>query len=118
MKPTAPGIQDCPGLKITANAGIFFTDCLQRVHDMEQQVWRTPIEAAGDVRLSYLGIRNRDNAAEYLRILMRQGELYPIFKRNDRVLLIADCALADLQARHLQRRPLRHLAQTRAQHVA
>ena len=50
MKPTAPGIQDCPGLKITANAGIFFTDCLQRVHDMEQQVWRTPIEAAGDVR--------------------------------------------------------------------
>lgn len=106
-----PGIVDCPGMKITRNAGISFTDHVGRVHDLEKQIKLGPKEAARDPRM--LGSTHIEILA-----LIRRGELYPVFKRNDRVILIFDCALTDWQARQLVSQPLRHLAQTRAEKVA
>jgi hypothetical protein len=106
-----PKIPTCPGLKITANAGVFFTDSLGRVHDLERDRVLRPKEAAADPRLGGAPV------SEVLR-MVRGGTLYPVFKRNARVILIFDCALTDWRARLLAAQPLRHLGATRAQRVA
>lgn len=119
--PAMLGIVSCPGLKVTANAGVFFTDSLGRVHDLERSRTVSPKEAAADSRLCGAPV------AEVLRMI-RAGELYPVMKRNERVILIFECALTDWRARQLTSQPLRHglrtlgeaghLAQMRAERVA
>lgn len=90
-------ILPCPGLKVTTNAGVSFTDSLQRVHDLERDTWLRPKQAAADERLGGMSV------AEVLRAI-RDEELYPVVRVNARVFLIFDCALTDWKARALQPR--------------
>lgn len=90
----------CPGLKITTNAGISFTDSLKRVHDLEREKWFRPKQAASDERLGGMSV------PEVLRAI-RDGDIYPVLRRNARVVLIFDCALTDWKARQLTSQPLR-----------
>lgn len=109
--PLETGVQPCPGLKITTNAGITFTDSTARVHDLAEQRTFTFDEAAADARLRDIGFGSVDAVRE----LVRAGRLYPVFKKNARVLRVYDCGLTDFKARTLAPR---HLASQRAQRVA
>lgn len=94
-------IEHCPGLKVAA-AGISFTDALGRVHDLEQVATLRPKQAAADSRLCGLSVDD-------VLAAIRHGELYPVMRRNARVILIFDCALTDWRARQLASRPLRRV---------
>lgn len=101
LRPVGAGsIEHCPGLKVTANSGISFTDSLGRVHDLEREATLRPKQAAADPRLCGL-------SPDDVRAAVAAGELYPVIRRNARVILIFDCALTDWRARQLARRPLR-----------
>jgi len=91
-------ILPCPGLKITTNAGVSFTDSLGRVHDLEREKVLRPKQAAATLQY---------HEKTVLR-LIRAGDLYPVFRRNARVILIFDCALTDWRARQITTQPLRH----------
>lgn len=103
MARPAPRILPCPGLKVTANAGVSFTDCLKRVYDLEKQEMLRPKEAAADVRMCGMPV------GEILREI-RRGGIYPVLRRNRRVILLFDCALTDWKARQLKHT---HLFETR-----
>lgn len=90
--PAFPRIVSCPGLKITTNAGVSFTDCLKRVYDLEKEKTLRPKEAASDARMG--GV----SPTEILK-LIRNRQLYPVLWRNRRVVLIFECALVDWRAR-------------------
>lgn len=109
--PLDTGVQPCPGLKITTNAGVTFTDSTGRVHDLAEQRTLTFDEAAGDARLRDIGFGSVDAVRE----LVRAVRLYPIFRKNARVVRLYDCGLTDFKARTLAPR---HLAHQRAQRVA
>jgi len=85
-----PGIQPCPGLR----AGIF-TDSRGQRHDLALEPMLTPKEAAADPRLG-LSVR------ETLQ-LMRTRRLYPVWRKNARVIRTYPCALADYCARRVTR---------------
>lgn len=87
-------ITPCHGLKPTTNAGTSFTDTLRRVYDLEREKLLRPKEAAADPRMAGA------STSEVLR-LVRIGELYPVLRRNARVILIFDCALTDWRLRQL-----------------
>lgn len=109
-----PPIVPCPGLKVTRSSGVFFTDCLKRVYDLEKEKTLRPKEAAADERLC--GTHPR----EILR-LVRAGKIYPVMRLNARTILIFDCALTDWRARQLggaSRRFANHLFVARATKVA
>lgn len=95
MPRPASCILSCPGLKVTANAGVSFTDCLKRVYDLERQDMLRPKEAAGDARMCGMPVAE-------IRRAIRRGELYPVLRRNRRVILLFDCALTDWRARQLK----------------
>lgn len=84
----------CPGLKITSNAGVSFTDSLSRVHDLEREPVLRPKQAAADPRMCGLTVRDITRA-------IRQGRLYPVLRLNRKVILIFDCALTDWRTRTL-----------------
>jgi hypothetical protein len=87
-------IVPCPGLKITTNAGISFTDSLKRVYDLEREKTHRPKQAATDPRLVGMTLAE-------LRRHIGAGSLYPVLRINARVFLIFDCALTDWRARQL-----------------
>lgn len=106
---TQPAILPCPGLRVT-RSGSFFTDHHSKVHDLELESTLRPKEAAADPRLcgiSVIGVRS----------LIRDRELYPVLRRNARVILIFDCALTDWRARAVQATG-KHLFITRATKAA
>ena len=108
---TEPGIEQCPGLKIT-RAGVLFTDSLGRVHDLEKSATMSPKEASADPRMCGMPV---DEILRQIRI----GTFYPVLRRNARVILIFDCALTDWRARQLTKKPLRHpLVQSRTARFA
>ena len=89
-----PKIAPCHGLKPTTNAGTSFTDTLRRVYDLERERLLRPKEASAEPRMAGA------STSEILR-LVRAGELYPVLRRNARVILIFDCALTDWRLRQL-----------------
>lgn len=88
---TAGKTPRCPGLK-----GMAFTDCLGRVYDLEREKILSTKEAADDLRLGGISIANLHRA-------IRGGDLYPVLRRNARVILIFDCALTDWRARQVKK---------------
>lgn len=111
----------CPGLKITRNAGISWTDSTGRVHDLAGVRMLTLDEVAADPLVADLGFATAPAVGE----LVRTGRLYPCFRKNARVIRVFACALADFRRRSLgvsaaAAIPLsgRHLAAARSQRVA
>jgi hypothetical protein len=106
----ASAIRQCPGLTVDPETGVCFTDSLQRVYNLEREKTLRPKEAAADARLCGMPVAE-------VRTKVRRGELYPVLRRNRRVVLIFDCALTDWRARQLgadRRRGPKHLFTARA----
>jgi hypothetical protein len=82
-----PHIVPCPGL-----VGAIFTDALGAAHDLTREKTLRPKEAAADPRLG--GI-----SAKSVRQMITRGELYPVLRRNARMIEVCDCALTDWRAR-------------------
>jgi hypothetical protein len=83
------GILPCPGLR-----GGLFTDSQGRRFDLAHELRKRPKEAAADQRLQGF-------SEKAIRRLITAGQLYPVFRRNARVIEIFDCAIADWFARQL-----------------
>lgn len=100
--PDYAGIVTCPGLNVHATGAVFFTDSAHAVHAMADPalVTLTAAEAAADPRLSGLGFATESAVRE----LIRSGRLYPVFRKNTRVLRIFDLALTDFRRRALTTR--------------
>jgi len=95
LRPVDGGaIEHCPGLKVAAGSGVFFTDSFGRDHDLEREPLLRPKQAAADPRLC--GI-----SARCVRAAIGRGEIYPVLRRNSRVLLIFDCALTEWRCRRM-----------------
>lgn len=77
------GVQPCPGLR----DGIF-TDARGQRHDLARERRMRPKEAAADPRLQGYSV-----AA--IRALVRTGQLYPVFRRNARVVEVFACGIGD-----------------------
>lgn len=104
LRPVGTGsIEHCPGLHVSAAHAVSFTDSLGRVHDLEREPTLRPKQAAADPRLC--GLSPAD-----VRAAIAAGELYPVIRRNARVILIFDCALTDWRARQLTARPGRRVS--------
>lgn len=115
LSSTTPGVVACPGLTRPANAGASFKDAAGRVHDLATARTLTLDEAAADPRLADLGFAT----ANAVGALVLQGRLYPVFRKNARVVRIFACALDDFRLRSLAPGAApRHLAELRATRVA
>jgi len=93
-------IPDCPGLHRSPSAPVTFTDSLGRIHDLTTCATLTYGEAAADGRLAHLGFGTTDAVSE----LVASGRLYPVFRKNARVVYLFDPALTDFRARALAAR--------------
>lgn len=111
---TEPGVVSCPGLKVTRNAGISWTDSTGTVHDLNGTRTLTIDEAADSHDLIDVGFGSYDAARE----LINSGRLYPVFRKNARVVRVFVCALPDFRRRQLGAKPITHLAAQRAERVA
>lgn len=76
------GLLPCPGLV----AGVF-TDCRGRRHDLAKQSHVSAKEVAGTYGLP--------TSVRKVLALIRDGELYPAFRENQRVVRIYPCGVAD-----------------------
>jgi hypothetical protein len=105
---SSPGLQPCPGLKLSVNAGATFADVFGRVYDLEKEPLLSPEEAAADPRMA--GLYTPEGVVE----LLRAGRLYPYLRKNARVVRVFACALTDWRARQVVNPALAHLMQTRS----
>lgn len=96
MNPSFPRVEKCPGLRRTETGAVTFTDSAGRIYDLERQPVLRPKEAAADERLAGL-------SAWVVRAMVARGELYTVFRKNSRVILIYDCALTEWRARGLRK---------------
>ena len=92
----------CPGLVLDVRRGTLWTDSAGTEHNLDTagQSTLTAAEAAADARLSGLGFATEAAVRE----LIRAGRLYPVFRKNARVLRIFDLALTDFRRRALSTR--------------
>jgi hypothetical protein len=87
----------CPGLKITANAGISWTDQARRVHDLVTTRMLTIAEVAAHPLMHDMGFGTADAVAE----LVRAKRIFPVWRKNARVVRVYECAIPDFRARCL-----------------
>jgi len=90
-------ILDCPGLKRPANAAPTWTDSVGTVHDLLDARLITYGEAAADPLLADLGF----GTEEAIGALVATGRLYPVWRKNPRVIRVYRCALPDFRRRQL-----------------
>jgi hypothetical protein len=88
-------ILPCPGLKVTVNAGVSWMDSARRVHELASATLLTIEQVAADPRMSEMGFGTYAAAAE----LVRAGRLYPVFRKNARVVRVFACAIPDFRIR-------------------
>lgn len=98
----SPGIPDCPGLKVTRNAGISWTDSAGTVHDLAQARTLTLAEAAAAPELVDVGF----GSYEAVRALVTSGRIYPVFRKNSRVMRVFVCGLPDFRRRQIGVTPI------------
>jgi hypothetical protein len=96
MKSGYPRIEKCPGLGRAESGVVTFTDSLGRVYDLERERTLRPKEAAADDRMSGL-------SPWAVRSMVARGELYPVMRKNRRVIMIFDCALTEWRSRGLRK---------------
>lgn len=108
------GVVDCPGLKRPRNAVPSWTDSAGTVHDLAAARTLTLDEVAATPELVDVGFGSYDAVRE----LVTSGRLYPVFRKNSRVIRVFACGVADFRRRQLGAAPIRHLAETRAARVA
>lgn len=109
-----PGVLECPGLKRPLNAPVSWEDSTSRVQDLADARLLTFDEVAADPLVADLGFATAFAVGE----LVRAGRLYPVFRKNSRVIRVFACGVADFRRRQITTPPQRHLMQTRAQRVA
>lgn len=90
-------ILPCPGLKITANAGVSWTDRERHVHDLITARMLTIEDVAASPVMAELGFGTVSAVSE----LMRSGRLYPVYRKNARVVRVFECGLRDFRARYI-----------------
>lgn len=98
-----PGVIACPGLEITPKAGVRWTDSVGTAHDLvEERIWSLE-QVADEPLVAALGFATAFAVAE----LVRAGRLYPVFRKNSRVVRVFACAVPDfLRRRQLAARTL------------
>ena len=85
-----PGIQPCKSVE-----GDVYVNSVGKRIPLKAERRLTPKEAGADRRLNM--------STDLVRRLISRGELYPVLKRNSRVLLIFECALDDYWMRQVSR---------------
>jgi hypothetical protein len=90
-------IPDCPGLSRSRQGAPTFKDSAGQTHDLTTAPTLTYKEAAADRRLAHLGFGTINAIGE----LVTAGRLYPVFRKNPRVIYIFDPALTDFRTRAL-----------------
>ncbi len=89
------GIVACPGLTVPRNAGPTWKDSRGNVHDLDRETMLSCDEVAASPLVGGLGF----STVEAVRELIRTGRLYPVFRKNARVIRVYACALPDFRAR-------------------